>query len=92
MTSVAGRQNELGTLGAVVMTGRQIKIELVLEGIAGSAVAVIVFLAVGVLPILFISERAMSGLARPDWLSGALMLALSAVVSVLASLTALRKR
>ena len=89
VTSVAGRQNELGTLGAVGMTGRQIKIELVLEGIAGSAVAVIVFLAVGVLPILFISERAMSGLARPDWLSGALMLALSAVVSVLASLAAL---
>lgn len=92
VTSVAGRKNELGTLGAVGMTGRQMKIELVMEGIAGSTVAVIVSLAVGVLPIVFISERAMGGLARPDWLAGVLMLAISAVVSVLSSLAALRKR
>ena len=90
LSSASERKREFAMLEAVGMTDRQMMRMLLIESLYSGGVAVLITIFVGFPLIAVIINTAMDALVSMNWLSGALMLAVCILVSILSGTTTFR--
>lgn len=90
LSSASERKREFAMLEAVGMTDRQIMRMLLIESQYSGGVAVLITVCVGFPLIAVIINTAMDALVSMNWLSGALMLSVCILVSILSGTTTFR--
>ena len=83
LSSASERKREFAMLEAVGMMDRQMMRMLLIESLYSGGVAVLITIFVGFPLIAVIINTAMDALVSMNWLSGALMLAVCILVSIL---------